>query len=155
MMNGLNTPIRCLADTNILVRCTNPVDPQYPLARGAVDRLLRTGATIAICPQNLVEFQALATRPATANGLGLTVAEASTRARLFELAFSLLPETPDIYPTWRRLVDSYTVIGRNVYDARIVAVMLVYEVATILTLNPSDFRRYSEIRVIEPDDMLV
>ena len=66
----------------------------------------------------------------------------------------MLPDIPAIYPLWRNLVDTHSVLGRQVHEARIVAVMLAHEVTHILTLNPADFRRYGGvIKVIEPKDM--
>src|ERR1019366_2674932 len=46
--------------------------------------------------QNLIEFRNVATRPKAANGLGLTVSEAESKAVIFEASFSLLAETADI-----------------------------------------------------------
>ena len=71
-----------------------------------------------------------------------------------EDAFPLLPETPDVYPLWRSLVDRQGVVGRQVYDARLVAVMMTHGVSRLLTLNPNHFRRFSEIVGVTPDDVI-
>jgi hypothetical protein len=52
----------------------------------------------------LVEFRNVATRPAAANGLGLTPTEAEAKAAEFEALFPLLPETAGIFPAWKALV---------------------------------------------------
>jgi predicted nucleic acid-binding protein len=115
----------------------------------------RQGETIYIAPQNLIEFQALATLPVTANGLGLTPAQASTEAKRFEAVFPVLPETPDIYVLWCSIVGKYQVHGRQVYDARIVAVMQAYYITHLLTLDPTDFRRFANIiTIVEPRDVV-
>lgn len=142
-----------LADTNIVVRWLLPHDPDYAAIRTAVLRLQARRDPVYVTPQVLVEFQALATRPAEANGLGMTTAEASRHAVRLEAVFPMLPDTPDIYPLWRALVDTYDVRGRQVYDARLVAVMLAHGVTHILTLNPSHFRRFTEITVVAPRDV--
>jgi len=140
-----------LADTNIVIRRVTTGDPQYPLIGAALTKLDQQGETVYITAQNLVEFQALATRPATANGWGLTTAQASAEAQKIEAIFPLLPETPGIYPLWRNLVDTYAVTGRQVYDARLVAVMQAHGITHLLTLDPTGFRRYSAvITVVEP-----
>ena len=50
-------------------------------------------------------------------------------------------------------METYDVGGKQVHDARLVAVMLVHDVTHFLTLNSSDFRRFPEITVIEPQDV--
>ena len=83
----------------------------------------------------------MATRPTALNGLGLSAVDAEAKAAVFEATFSLLAETPDIYPTWKALVGALAVIGKQVHDARLVAVCHVYAVTHLLTLNVSDFAR--------------
>jgi predicted nucleic acid-binding protein len=102
----------------------------------------------------LIELQALATRPVAANGLGFTTANASGLARQIETVFPLLPETAEIYPLWRTLVDSWDIRGRQVFDARLVAVMQAHRIEHILTLNPGHFRRFNAVNVVEPVDLL-
>ena len=41
----------------------------------------------------------------------------------------------------------------NVHDARLVAAMLVHKLTHILTFNSDDFRRYSEIIVVNPKQL--
>lgn len=61
----------------------------------------------------------------------------------FEATFSLLPETPDIYPAWKTLVQEVGVIGKQVHDARLVAVCHVYSITHVLTFNVQHFARFS------------
>jgi predicted nucleic acid-binding protein len=128
-----------LVDTSILVRLANRVDASYPVADRAVVELHRRGEVLHLTPQNLVEFRNVATRPAAANGLGLTGAAAEAKAADFEALFPLLPETPDIYPAWKSLVTAAGVIGKRVHDARLVAVCNVHRVSHLLTFNTADF----------------
>ena len=51
------------------------------------------------------------------------------------------------------LVDTYGVIGRQVYDTRIVAVMHAYNITHLLTVIPTHFRRFANIAVVEPKDV--
>lgn len=53
----------------------------------------------------------------------------------------MLPNTPDIYPAWRTLIDSLGVIGKQVHDARLVAVCHVHRVSHLLTFNVGHFSR--------------
>jgi predicted nucleic acid-binding protein len=128
-----------LVDTSILVRLANSADPSYPVADRAVVELHLRGETLHLTPQNLVEFRNVATRPATANGLGLSPAAAEAMAAGFEALFPLLAETPDIYPAWKVLVAGAGVIGKQVHDARLVAVCHTYRIGQLLTFNTAHF----------------
>ena len=83
----------------------------------------------------------------------MTTAEANDQARDMEAIFPLLEESPTVYTHWRALMERYNVRGRQVYDARLVAVMLAHGVTHILTTNVSHFRRFPEIVVVEPRDV--
>lgn len=132
-----------LADTNVAARRVLTQDPAHAEIKRAIDALLRRGETVAITAQTLVEFQALATRPR----------EANAQARDMEAIFPLLDETPAVYVRWCALMERYDVRGRQVYDARLVAVMLAHGVTRVLTANASHFRRFVEISVVEPKDL--
>jgi predicted nucleic acid-binding protein len=128
-----------LIDTSILARLANAADPQYATADRAVMKLHHRGETLCITPQNLIEFRNLATRPRAVNGLGLPAADAEAKAAVFEGTFSLLTETPAIYPTWKALVSALGIIGKRVHDARLVAVCHVNAVTHVLTFNVAHF----------------
>jgi predicted nucleic acid-binding protein len=130
-----------LLDTSILVRLANRADASYPAADRAVFELHRRGELLQLTPQNLVEFRNVATRPVAANGLGLAAAAAEAKAAGFEAVFPLLPETADIYPAWKALVGALGVIGKQVHDARLVAVCHVHAVTHLLTFNVAHFVR--------------
>jgi hypothetical protein len=48
-------------------------------------------------------------------------------------------ETPDIFPAWKSMVEALGVIGKQVHDARLVAVCHVHGVANLLTFNIGHF----------------
>lgn len=130
-----------LVDTSVLGRLANRADANHAVAQAAVAELHRRGEVLHITAQNLVEFWNFATRPVSANGLGLTPATAAGLAAAFESAFPLLDETPAIYPAWRVLVDALGVVGKQVHDARLVAVCHVHGVSHLLTFNVGHFIR--------------
>lgn len=132
-----------LLDTNVLVRLANTADAQGPMAFSAVAELHRRGESIHVTPQNLVEFRAVATRSIASNGLGLMPAVAEHKAAEFEATFPLLSDSPDIFPAWKSLVATSGVIGKQVHDARLVAVCHVYGVSHLLTFNAAHFARYA------------
>lgn len=130
-----------LLDTTILARLANATDAQHTVAVRAVLELHRRGEVLHVTPQVMVEFRNVATRPVAVNGLGLSAVDARTHATTFESRFPLLAETPDVYPTWKTLVDALGVIGKQVHDARLVAVCHVHGVRHVLTFNIAHFVR--------------
>lgn len=132
-----------LLDTSILSRLANTADTLFPVASRAVVELHRRGEVLHVTPQNLIEFRGVATRPLAQNGLGLATVEAEAKATTFEVAFPLLPDTPDIFPAWKALSIALGVTGKQVHDARLVAVCHVHRVTHLLTFNLTHFVRLS------------
>lgn len=130
-----------LIDTTILGRLANVTDTHHAMAARAVLELHRRGEVLHVTPQVMVEFRNVATRPVAVNGLGLSTVETEALAATFEARFTLLPETPDIYPAWKALVGALGVIGKQVHDARLVAVCHVHAVTHVLTFNVAHFTR--------------
>ena len=143
-----------LVDTSVLARMANTADPFHAIAVQAVLELHRRGEVLHVTPQNLVEFRNMATRPKAVNGLGLSAVDAEAKAAVFEATFPLLAETPDVYPPWKALVGGLGVIGKQVHDARLVAVCQVHGVTHLLTFNVAHFVRMAGfgpgIVVIDP-----
>ena len=146
--------MRVLVDTNILLRSAQPIHPMCSQATHAVARLLRDKHSVFICAQNIAEFWNVATRPAELNGLGLSPEEVLQEVGQIERLLTLLPDVPAIYPAWKGIVQNHHVQGVKVYDARLVAVMTVYDVEHVLTFNAEDFKRYSSITALHPSSML-
>ena len=139
-----------LIDTNILVRLILPQDPLNPAAAGAVDELKRRGEKTCVAAQNLIELWSVATRPAEVNGLGMTVEKVKSEIEQIEKMFRVLDDFASVYKRWKDLVISHSVRGRQVHDARLVALMLEHKIGNILTFNVDDFARYSEIGATSP-----
>lgn len=107
-----------------------------------------------ITPQNLIEFWAVSTRPVANNGLGLDVAQAEAEITGLKRVFGLLTDTHEIFAEWERIVVRHQVIGKQAHDARLVAAMKVHRITHLLTFNDSDFKRFEEITVVNPNSLL-
>jgi predicted nucleic acid-binding protein len=142
-----------LVDTNVLVRLIQHSHAMQADARRAATTLTRQGNQLSIVAQNLSEFWAVATRPVANNGLDLTPAGTAEHLKTFKQTFTVLPESTDIFAEWERLVVLHSVRGRQSHDARLVAAMLVYEVTHILTFNTDDFKCFTEITVVNPQNV--
>jgi len=142
-----------LIDSNILLRIARRGDPDHVIVDAALGKLLGDGAVLYYTLQNIAEFWNVATRPADRNGFGLTPADADREVRVIEKGMVLLPDREAVYHEWRQLVVAQAVSGVQVHDARLVAAMRVYGVTHILTLNPGDFARYSDIVAVHPSSL--
>jgi predicted nucleic acid-binding protein len=137
-----------LLDTNLLCRITSRRHPQCAAARSAMRILLKRGEKLAIVPQNLYEFWAVATRATAANGLGLTTAQASQWLVFFQRRFTLLPDRDDLPGRWHELVKTLAITGFRSHDARLAA-MQCYGIARLLTFNGADFK-HLPVTVVDP-----
>jgi predicted nucleic acid-binding protein len=128
-------------------------DQEHPIVRGAVGELGRQQESLYVTTQNVAEFCNVATRPVASNGLGMDSAAAiGLFQRDIEPITAVLIENDAVYTQFIRLVSKYGVGGKQVHDARLVAMMLAWQVDSILTLNDRDFRRYEPegVKVVTP-----
>jgi len=143
-----------LVDTNIMLRFLIRNDAAYPSIRQAVRILKSRHEQLVTTSQNIAEFWNVCTRPTAARGgLGLSIVATEQRVKLLERHFRVLADTPLVYAEWRSIVLNHQVIGVHVHDARLVAAMKVHGIASILTINVTDFKRYPSISVISPEQI--
>jgi predicted nucleic acid-binding protein len=146
-----------LLDTGILLRIADTYDAQHPLVRVAVGKLGNQRETLIISTQNVAEFCNVATRPKRNNGLGLAPRVAlDLFEREVESICTVVPEPDATHDQLKRLIAKYGVVGKQVHDTRLVAMMLSWQIENILTLNDRDFRRYEPegIRIVAPDALI-
>jgi len=145
-----------LLDTGILLRLIDERDPQHDLVQSAVGMLGNRREELLIGTQNIAELWNVATRPIANNGLALPCTTVLTLYEdTIESICSVVCE-PDPLPTqFKDLLTKYAVVGKQVHDARLVALMLCWQIDNILTLNERNFRRYAPegIHVITPDSL--
>jgi len=138
-----------LLDTNVLLRLIQRRHSHSALATQATNTLDARNETMLMAHHSIVEFWSVASRPISANGLGLTIEDAEFELDGLEKLFRVFPELP-IHEERQRIAVKYRVSGKSVHDARLVAAMIVHGVDQILTFNPRDFFRYTEIAVLDP-----
>jgi len=146
--------MRILSDTNVLLRMAVPAHPLSSIASKAIETLHAAGHELFIVPQNIYEFWTVATRTTAYNGLGMSPNDAEQAlSDLFDL-FRMLRDERAIYEVWLELVTRHSVAGVKSYDARLAAAMRRHQLDALLTFNPSDFRRYAHVNVLEPEKVL-
>jgi predicted nucleic acid-binding protein len=143
-----------LADTNILLRRTQPDHPSHTVAVESVAKLLAAAEPVYFTLQNISEFWNVATRPVANNGLGFSIELVLAEAEKIERFLTVLPDSPAVYAEWKRLVTRHGVLGSKVHDARLVATMNVHGIRRILTFNTADFSRY-DVEAIHPSVLLM
>lgn len=142
--------MKYLVDTNILLRLVQKNSPMHLDTQRAIVMLKKQGNFLCIIPQNIIEFWAVATRPLDKNGLGLSITQAEEESEKLKKIFILELDTPQIFTEWESLVIKYQVMGKQVHDARLVAAMLAHNITHLLTFNVDDFKRFSDIVVVDP-----
>ncbi|MCX7428414.1 MAG: PIN domain-containing protein [Planctomycetia bacterium] len=138
---------RYVVDTNVLLRAVASPSSQHALAVAAITRLLAGGNELFLVPQVLVEFWSVATRPVEVNGYGWPARDAEAKVAELLRQFAILPETPGVFPEWLRLVSRHGITGKQVHDARLVAMLNIHGVPNLLTFNVSDFQPYGTLAV--------
>jgi predicted nucleic acid-binding protein len=145
--------VNWLVDTNVLLRIAQPTHPMHGDASRSLAQIPKSGDHLRIIPQNLIEFWAVATRAIKENGLGITPKQAADELLKFKKLFAVMPDHTEIFSEWEQLVIKHNVSGKQAHDARIVAAMLVHDLSHLLTFNDRDFKRFSEISVVNPRDI--
>jgi len=91
------------------------------------------------------------------NGLGLLVTEAQAKAEEFESLFTVVPDTPEIYPAWKWLASLSAVTGKQVHDVRLIAICKVNNIDRVLTFNVRHFLRLAAflpgISILSPNSI--
>jgi predicted nucleic acid-binding protein len=142
-----------LLDTGILLRLVDHNDALHSTVREAGRELVRRKENLFITTQNIAEFCNVTTRPVANNGLGISPPDAIRLLRQdIEPICALVHEPPAVADELKRLIVQYNVVGKQVHDARLVAMMLAWQIDNILTLNERNFRRFEPegITIVSP-----
>jgi predicted nucleic acid-binding protein len=145
-----------LLDTGILLRLVNRQDVQHESVREAVNGLIVGVQELFTTSQNIAEFWNVATRPPQDNGYGLSPEQVAQHLNeLIGPICAILVEHESLYDELKRLGEVYKVVGKQVHDARLVAIMRCWQIDSVLTLNDRDFRRYAAegITVVTPSSL--
>ncbi|HTQ08968.1 MAG TPA: type II toxin-antitoxin system VapC family toxin [Fimbriimonadaceae bacterium] len=149
--------MRCLLDTNILLRLVQAKDPNNLALTRAVEGLQDSDVEVCCTAQALRELWHAATRQESANGLGLSHSEAGALLQKVVAQCTILYETESSFTEWRRIVEIDGITGAACHDANRAAIALVNGVDRILTFDGSDFRRFKSagLTVLEPKDLVL
>ena len=145
-MTSVDRASLVVVDTNVLLAAT---DESRTAHAPATDFLNEDERRLALTPQIVREYLAVATRPIDANGLGLSGEDASANVRQLLDDMELLAEGLAVTASVLRLVAEGAASGKQVHDANIVAVALAHGARAIVTDNARHFARFSDQITIE------
>jgi predicted nucleic acid-binding protein len=148
--------MRYLIDTGILLRIIDEKDRRHLLVQSAFETLGSQRHDLYITTQNIAELWNVATRPIANNGLNLSPAIVSQLIQeSIEPFCEVLTERDTLPVELRRLLVNYNVIGKQVHDTRLVAMMLTWQIPNVLTLNERNFRRFEPegITIVTPESL--
>ncbi len=140
---------RIFFDTNILVFANAAEAPLHGVALEAIETHYNAGTDLWISRQVLREYLATFSRPQrlfTPRPIS-TVVE---RVRYFQTRFRVAEDNPSVTDRLLELMQQFSVGGKQVHDANIVATMLTYRIPVLLTHNPDDFARFSPLITVLP-----
>jgi predicted nucleic acid-binding protein len=148
--------MRYLIDTGILLRIIDEKDRRHQFVQSAFETLGSQRHDLYVTTQNIAELWNVATRPIANNGLNLSP---TTVSQLIQQAIkpfvTMLIEQDTLPAEFRRLLETYGVVGKQVHDARLVAMMLTWQIPNLLTLNERNFRRFEPegITITTPESL--
>jgi predicted nucleic acid-binding protein len=145
---------RYAVDTNVLLRLSHPEHIQHTLIEQSIRSLVNRKVDLCYTSQSIGEFWNVGTRPANRNGLGLSVEEVREDVRFIQDTMTLLPENEQVLSVWLRLLFDHRVLGVQVHDAHLAAVLEVHSVSNLLTLNGADFKRFPHVVAVHPQDLV-
>jgi predicted nucleic acid-binding protein len=144
-----------LLDIGILLRLVNRGDSLHAVVRTAVRAIRLRGEALLTASQNVAEFWNVWTRPQTARGgLGRTAEDAARCVRILERSIRVVTDSPASYILWKELVANHQVKGVQVHDAPLAALMRTRGIPHLMTLNPGDFRRFTGITAVTPQEVV-
>jgi predicted nucleic acid-binding protein len=141
---------RLFVDTIILVYATNEDSPWQSVAEQTLEEWRREGKQLCVSVQVLREYLAVTTRPAPGQTIppdSVAIAENLTE---FRKNFLVLEDTRPVSEELEVLARQFSVQGRQVHDANIVATLRVHGLRDLLTHNTADFKRYSSLVTVHP-----
>lgn len=138
-------------DTNVLVFARFSAAPWHERARRNLERASAGDETPRISRQIVREYLMAVTRPQSWWSTPLPAADAVVDVERFLGLFGILDEGPRVTDLLLALCREFSVSGKQVHDANIVATMLAHGERRLLTFNASDFRRYGpRVELVAP-----
>ena len=138
-----------LVDTNVLLCATDRSRHRHSEARDLFRTSRAGGYTLALSGQIVREYLVVATRPAEVNGLGMNCADALHNISRIATRAIYCEETEAVSARLRALIGIYSLSGKRIHDANVVATMAEHDIGWLITENKPDFEVFREIQTLD------
>ncbi len=141
---------KTFVDTNVLLRSLIDEFPESAACRALMVEQRKAEKEMWVSRQVIRELLVQLTHPRTLK-IPLTNEQVQSQIETVLTLFLIADETSATTSMLLTLLRDYSVSGKQIHDANIVASMLVNGIDTLLTLNTVDFKRYqNRIALLEP-----
>jgi predicted nucleic acid-binding protein len=139
---------RVFLDTNVLLEATDQGRRFHAQATGLLHDFAKRQWSLHCTAQVLREYLVVATRPESANGLGLSVPDAVANIRQFRKKVALVLEPQVCLDTLLTWSEHHGTTGRKLHDLQILVAAYHGGMNTLLTANTKDFPVIKEIAIL-------
>lgn len=134
-----------IIDSNILIYAINADSPKNKKAQEFLRDNLKD---LAVTHQNILETIRVLTHQKFSKPMGLKLALTAIQAIV--QSCRIISPTQTTYYLWLELVNKYQLTGNRIFDAYLVATALSGSVNIIATDNVKDFKKFTELKIINP-----
>lgn len=139
---------RVFLDTNILLEATDQGRRFHTQATGVLRDFAKRRWSLHCNAQVLREYLVVATRPESANGLGLTVSDAVANIRQFRRKVALVLEPAVCIDTLLTWAERHGMCGMKLHDLQILVAAYHGSMDALLTGNTKDFPVIEELAIL-------
>lgn len=140
---------RVFLDTNILIYANIAEAPFHDTALEAIRTSEQAGSSLWVSRQVLREYLAVLTRSG-AFDRPIPKKTLIMQIRFFTDRFQVAEDTAHVTRHLLALMEQFSIGGRQVHDANIVATMQAYGIKQLFTHNKKDFDRFSSLISVLP-----
>jgi len=140
----------CFVDTSILLAATDTGRVGHAESHSLLEKALSGQARLFTCGQILREYLVVATHRVDNNGLGISPKKSIENVQSFRSCLQLLDENYATSRCLETLILKHKLKGKRIHDANIASIMIENNLNQIFTLNPSDFKAFSEMDLRTP-----
>lgn len=132
-------------DSNILIYAINADSPKHKAAQKFVKNNL---SNLSVAHQNILEAVRVLTHKKFSNAMK-TKEALSAVMTISDSSKVIFPDQKTIYIT-NELIQKHSLSGNRIFDAYLVATALSNDDYEIVTDNVKDFKKYKEVKTINP-----
>ena len=136
-------------DTNVLVYAAIENAPLHRVALRAIGAHATPGAPCWVSRQIMREYLCVLTRPQSFTP-AIPSATVAKQVRHLESRFRVAEDSRQVTERLLAVIEQFSVGGKRIHDANIVATMLTYQIPFLLTHNTKDFNVFSGLITVLP-----